>query len=118
VEPAWKLRFLTGVAVPRLADRPHGQKQSQLQRAEQGSNLSSPGLEAGVPPLELSALNINAQDRTRTCVGHRPAGLQSATFAALSPARRDLSSFQSAWKDSNLRPRAPEARALPNCATR
>ena len=47
-----------------------------LQHAEQGSNLSSPDLEAGVPPLGLSARDdassfSNAQDRTRTCEGHK-----------------------------------------------
>ena len=44
----------------------------------------------------------------------RPSVLQTDAIAALPPTRFS----KSAWKDLNLRPRAPEARALPNCATR
>src|SRR5438067_4613664 len=60
--------------------------------AEQESNLSSPVLEAGVPPLELSARD----DASPKCAGQdsnlcrpKPTRLQRATIATLSPAQRE-----------------------------
>jgi hypothetical protein len=56
--------------------------------------------------------DLNPHVSLKERAGLRPAALP---FCHL---RESEHLLQSAWKDSNLRPRAPEARALPNYATR
>lgn len=90
-----------------------------LEHAVKGSNLPTPDLEAGVPPLGLTArcdcrwpaADLETQSAIR-CVGResnpRLPGANRVTAgrnAILPPTQK------SAWEDSNLHPRAPEARA-------
>ena len=89
----------------------------RIKCAGQGSNLPLPDLEAGVPPLELPAHHGNSMRREGLeppCISKERAGLRPAAL----PFCHLRVSEKSAWKDSNLRSRAPEARALPSYATR
>lgn len=62
----------------------------------------------------------------RVCGARRCESAKATAFLHFVPSHPSHSSHPShpqpsapsAWKDLNLRPRAPEARALPNCATR
>lgn len=84
-------------------------------RSATSSTARSPGF---LPPLALAhAMGLHAA--TVAPRQHAGQGLNlslPALEAGVPPL--ELPARQSAWKDSNLRPRAPEARALPNCATR
>ena len=119
------MAFVTRALLP--SPRPSPSKGEGSQHAGQGSNLSLPALEAGAPPLELPARvvainqcagkdsNLRWVHGTISSTGR--CNRRSATCAK-TPRGRGGSTIESTWKDSNLQPRAPEARALPNCATR
>ena len=88
-----------------------------LEETTAGFEPGSPALQAGASPLG----HVLGMFETARRVGIEPTASRFGAGRSSTdelPARLVVVVGQSAWKDSNLRPRAPEARALPNCATR